>query len=151
MNCILQSWEIDYTIIEIPSNYIIVDKNIESVDIFVNGKIVDHFNTLYKNDKYTLNVTATQELHKIIMEQKDKTNDLENRLPRLLEAIFNSSLIVDGTTNNGTDVYEKNVYNMERYEQIKEEILKHRCERYRTIRKKDLNIKSEYRDFYFVF
>ena len=103
MNCILQSWEIDYTIIEIPSNYIIVDKNIESVDIFVNGKIVDHFNTLYKNDKYTLNVTATQELHKIIMEQKDKTNDLENRLPRLLEAIINSSLIVDGTTNNGTD------------------------------------------------
>jgi hypothetical protein len=28
-----------------------------------------------------LNVTATQELQKIIMEQKDKANDLENRLP----------------------------------------------------------------------
>jgi hypothetical protein len=27
---------------------------------------------------YTLNVSATQELHKIIMEQKDKIHDLEN-------------------------------------------------------------------------
>jgi hypothetical protein len=36
------------------------------------------------------------------MEQKDKINDLEKRLARL-EAIINSSLIVDGTTNNGTD------------------------------------------------
>ena len=36
---------------------------------------------------------------------------------------------------------KKNVYNMERYEQIKEEIFKYRCERYRTIHKEDLNIK----------
>jgi len=33
------------------------------------------------------------------MEQKNKINDLEERLARL-EAITNSSLIVDGTTNN---------------------------------------------------
>ena len=36
---------------------------------------------------------------------------------------------------------KKNVYNKERYEQNKEEILKYRRERYRTITKKDLNIK----------
>ena len=35
----------------------------------------------------------------------------------------------------------KSVYNKERYEQNKEEILKYRRERYRTIHKKDLNIK----------
>ena len=39
------------------------------------------------------------------MEQKNEINDLKNdlktRLARL-EAIINSSLIVDGTTNNGT-------------------------------------------------
>ena len=35
----------------------------------------------------------------------------------------------------------KSVYNKEQYEQIKEEILKYRRERYRTIHKKDLNIK----------
>jgi len=36
---------------------------------------------------------------------------------------------------------KKNVYNKERYEQNKEDILKHRRERYRTIHKKDFNIK----------
>ncbi len=35
----------------------------------------------------------------------------------------------------------KNVYNKERYEQNKEEMLKYRRERYRTIHTKDLNIK----------
>ena len=36
---------------------------------------------------------------------------------------------------------QKSVYNKERYEQNKEEILKYRRERYRTIHEKDLNIK----------
>ena len=36
---------------------------------------------------------------------------------------------------------KKSVYNKERYEQNKEDILKYRRERYRTIHKKDLNIK----------
>ena len=36
---------------------------------------------------------------------------------------------------------KKSVYNKERYEQNKEEILKYRRERYRTIHKKDLNMK----------
>ncbi len=38
-------------------------------------------------------------------------------------------------------IQKKNVYNKERYEQNKEEILKYRRERYRTIYKKDLSIK----------
>ena len=36
---------------------------------------------------------------------------------------------------------KKSVYNKERYGQNKEEILKYRRERYRTIHKEDLNIK----------
>jgi hypothetical protein len=36
---------------------------------------------------------------------------------------------------------KKGVYNKERYEQNKEEILKYRRERYRTIHTEDLNIK----------
>ena len=36
---------------------------------------------------------------------------------------------------------KKSLYNKERYEQNKEEILKYRRERYRTIHQKDLNIK----------
>ena len=71
-------------------------------DIFMNGKIVDDFHILDTNNIYTLNVSATQQLHKIIMEQKNEINDLKTRLARL-EAIINSSLIVDGITNNGTD------------------------------------------------
>jgi hypothetical protein len=38
------------------------------------------------------------------------------------------------------DIRKKSVYNKERYEQNKEEILKYRRERYRTIYKKDLVI-----------
>ena len=44
-------------------------------------------------------INLLEQLHKFIMEQKNKINDLEERLARL-EAITNSSLIVDGTTNN---------------------------------------------------
>ena len=43
-----------------------------------------------------------QPFHKIIMDQKHEINDLKTRRARL-EAIIISSLIVDGTTNNGTD------------------------------------------------
>jgi hypothetical protein len=52
---------------------------------------------------------------------------------------------------------KKSVYNKERYEQTKEEILKYRRERCRTIHKKDLNIKMStgtftlYFDFFFLF
>ncbi len=54
-----------------------VDKVIDGSDIFVDGKIVDDFNILDKNCIYTLNVSATQQLHRIIMEQKNETNDLK--------------------------------------------------------------------------
>ena len=67
----------------------------------MNGKIVDDFHILDTNNIYTLNVSATQQLHRTIMEQKNEINDLKARLARL-EAIINSSLIVDGITNNGT-------------------------------------------------
>ena len=95
LNCITQKYEVNYTIIEKYDNKVIVDKVIDGSDIFINGKIVDDFNVLDKNYIYTLNVSATQQLHRIIMEQKNEINDLKTRLERL-EAIINSSLIVDG-------------------------------------------------------
>jgi hypothetical protein len=101
LNCITEKCEVNYTIIEKYDNNVIVDKVIDGSDIFINGKIVDDFNILDKNYIYTLNVSATQQLHRIIMEQKNEINDLKTRLARL-EAIINSSLIVDGNTNNGT-------------------------------------------------
>ncbi len=80
------------TIIEKYDNHIIVDNVIDGSDIFTNGKIeiVDDFNILDKNYIYALNVSATQQLHKINMEQKNEINDLKTRLARL-EAIINSS------------------------------------------------------------
>ena len=92
----------NYTIIDQYDNKIIVDKVIDGSYISINGKIVDDFNILDKNFIYKLNVSATQQFLKKIMEQKNEINDLKARLARL-EAIINSSLIVDGITNNGTD------------------------------------------------
>jgi hypothetical protein len=60
------------------------------MDMFINGKIVDDFNIFSKNYIYTLKVSATQQLHRIIMERKNEINDLKTRLARL-EAIINSS------------------------------------------------------------
>ena len=44
-----------------------MDNVIDGSEIFINGKIVDDFNILDKNHIYTLNVSATQQLHKIII------------------------------------------------------------------------------------
>jgi hypothetical protein len=102
LNCITEKGELNYTIIEKYDNNKIVDKVRDGSDLFIHGKIVDDFNILDKNYIYTLDVSATQQLHRIIMEQKNEINDLKTRLARL-EAIINSLLIVDGITNNGTD------------------------------------------------
>jgi uncharacterized pyridoxamine 5'-phosphate oxidase family protein len=94
--------EVNYTIIEQYDNNRIVDKVIDGSDILINGKIVDDFNIEDKKYMYKLNVSATQQLHRMIIEQKSDINDLKTRLARL-EAIINSSFTVDGITNNGTD------------------------------------------------
>jgi hypothetical protein len=68
--------------IRLPHIHIYIYKVIDRSDIFINGKIVDYFNILDKNYIYiyTLNVSATQQLHRIIMEQKNETNDLKTDL-----------------------------------------------------------------------
>ena len=57
------------------NNNIMVDKVIDGSDEFINGKIVDDFKILDRDYIYTLNVSATQQLHRIIMEQKNEIND----------------------------------------------------------------------------
>jgi hypothetical protein len=56
-------------------------------------------NRLYVNIYIYIYIYATQQLHRIIMEQKNEINDLQTLLARL-EAIINSSFIVDGTRTN---------------------------------------------------
>ncbi len=60
-----------------------MDNVIDGSEIFINGTIVDDFNILDKNYMYTLNVSATQQLHKIIMEQKNEINDLKTTISKI--------------------------------------------------------------------
>jgi hypothetical protein len=49
-----------------------VDKDIEGSDIFINKKTVDDFNVLDKNYMFILNVSATQQLHKILWSKRTR-------------------------------------------------------------------------------
>jgi hypothetical protein len=97
LNCMFKGGTEDDNIVkEIYKNYFVVDNDLGNEDaIFVNWKIVEDFNTLDKSCIFTLNVSTTQELDDIIIEQKSAITDLTTRLERF-EAIINSSLIVDG-------------------------------------------------------
>jgi hypothetical protein len=96
LSCVLKNGKDDDVIIkEIYENCIVMDKDIPNEDvIFINGKNVDDFHTLDKNYIYTLNVSATQELHKIIMEQKNEITDLKERLVRLEAYILGNILFL---------------------------------------------------------
>jgi hypothetical protein len=85
-----------YTITKIESDYIEVEKHIESKDIpdgeqFVFGYSVDDFHTLNKEYIFTLNVCATQELHRrieaqsvLLKLQDDRIKDLETKVATLM-------------------------------------------------------------------
>ena len=55
--------------------------------IFVSGTEVDDFHTLDKNYIFTLNVCATQELHRRIVSQEERIRELEAKVERLLNYI----------------------------------------------------------------
>ena len=52
--------------------------------IFIYGTEVDDFHTIDKNYIYTLNVCATQELHRKIVSQEERIRELEEKVERLL-------------------------------------------------------------------
>ena len=55
--------------------------------IFVSGTEIDDFHTLDKNYIFTLNVCATQELHRRIVSQDERIRQLEAKVERLLNYI----------------------------------------------------------------
>ena len=61
-------------------NKITIDKEIEGDKCFVYGKKINDFHALDKNYIYTLNVSATQELYKLIQQQNLIIQDLQNRI-----------------------------------------------------------------------
>ena len=86
--CYLESETIKIKVLQdLSNNNYKIDKTYEiKTDLFVYGKIDDNFHILKKEYFHALTVSSVQELHKIIVEQKNKINDLESRL-LALEAI----------------------------------------------------------------
>ncbi len=80
-----------YKIKEVYSDYFVIDKDIDMDEAFVYGTFVDDFHYLNKDYIFTLNVCATQELHRrieaqnvVIQSQDDRIKDLEMKMERLL-------------------------------------------------------------------
>jgi hypothetical protein len=87
-------------VIEVIDSLTFKIKDIEYSDtkIFVYGTFVDDFHTLNKDYIFTLNVCATQELHRrmeaqniVIKSQDDRIKDLETKMERLLSSNSNST------------------------------------------------------------
>jgi hypothetical protein len=80
-----------YKIKEIYDDYFVIDNDIDTDEAFVFGYRVDDFHTINKDYIFTLNVCATQELHRRIEAQnitikshEDRIKDLEEKVERLL-------------------------------------------------------------------
>ena len=76
-----------YKIKEIYEDYFVIDKDIEGDDCFVFGYMVNDLNGIDKSYIYTLNVCATQELHRRIKSQEERIKELEEKVQRLLNYI----------------------------------------------------------------
>jgi len=80
-----------YKIKEIYEDYFVIDKDIEAVEAFVYGYNIEDFHTLDKTYIFTLNVCATQELHRrmeaqnvVIKSHEDRIKELEMKMERML-------------------------------------------------------------------
>jgi len=75
----------NFDILEVNKDYFVIDtadKHIE--EVFVYGYEVNDFHKLTKDYIYTLNVSATQELHRKMKSQDERIKELEDKLERLL-------------------------------------------------------------------
>jgi hypothetical protein len=80
-----------YKIKEIYEDYFVIDNDIDADEVFVFGYSVEDFHTLNKDYIFTLNVCATQELHRrieaqslLLKSQDDRIKDLETKMERIL-------------------------------------------------------------------
>jgi hypothetical protein len=76
-----------YKIKEIYDDYFVIDEDIEGDVCFVFGYMVNDLNRIDKSYIYTLNVCATQELHRRIKAQDKRIKELEEKVQRLLNYI----------------------------------------------------------------
>jgi hypothetical protein len=71
-------------IIEKNEDTIKINESIEGEECFITGSKVDDFHTLDKNYIYTLNVCATQELHRRMEAQEKRIKELEEKIEKLI-------------------------------------------------------------------
>ncbi len=77
-----------YKIKEIYDDYFVIDEDIDGDDCFVFGYEVRDLNGLDKSYIYTLNVCATQELHMRIETHDKRIKELETKLEKLINYIY---------------------------------------------------------------
>jgi hypothetical protein len=77
-----------YKIKEIYDDYFVIDEDIEGDECFVFGFMVDDLNALDKSYIFTLNVCATQELHRRMEAQDKRIKELETKLEKLINYIY---------------------------------------------------------------
>jgi hypothetical protein len=71
----------NFSITEVNKEYFVIDNNDRLIEeVFVYGYEVNDFHILTKDYIYTLNVSATRELHRKMLEQERRIKELEDRL-----------------------------------------------------------------------
>ena len=71
----------NFSITEVNTEYFVIDNNDRLIEeVFVYGYEVNDFHILTKDYIYTLNVSATRELHRKMLEQDGRIKELEDRL-----------------------------------------------------------------------
>jgi hypothetical protein len=70
----------EYIVLNVDENKITINETLTDKKVLVFGKEVDDFHTISKEYIFTLNVSATQELYKLIQQQNQIIQDLQNRI-----------------------------------------------------------------------
>ena len=77
-----------YSINEVKEKYIIIDKEIEGDKCFVYGYEIDDHHSIDKTYIFTLNVGATQRLHRKIVEQRAEIDELKEKLNKVMAYLY---------------------------------------------------------------
>ena len=96
----------DYIISDIrSSNCFVINNTIQDSNCIVYGTKINDFHALDKTYIYTLNVCATQELYKIIMQQQKQISELQSTVEKLVDIITEYN---DSNLNSNIKLYFNN-------------------------------------------
>jgi hypothetical protein len=67
------------------NNTFSINKKINTSNVFIYGTKINDFHRINKDYIYTMNISATQELYKIIQEQNERINNLERKIEEIIQ------------------------------------------------------------------